>query len=360
MKVLAVVNQKGGCGKTTLAIHLASAWAKEGFRVLLVDLDPQGHASLGLGVQAEDSKLGTYDLLTKPDASFEAMRVHIADNLDIVPSGIILSAAEQEMARQPGRESRLRSALLRHGDEYDWIVLDTAPAVGLLTFNALVAADALLVPVDSSTFTLHGLEKILETLEVLEEETEKHPPCFVVANQFARRTLFSRELYAKLAGNDRIRLLDTKVRSSVRVKMAAASGVPVMNLAKAGPVRIDFENMAEELWGYLAELRISRDQEMSELLFGPRPNEEGICFRLNAPDAEEVYLTGTFNYWNPGGIPLYPAKGKPGVWEVTLPLAPGNYEYRYIIDGRWVTDPSHQQTDVNDMGVENSLLEVSA
>lgn len=360
MKVLAVVNQKGGCGKTTLAIHLAAAWAKEGFRVLLVDLDPQGHASLGMGIQAEDSPLGSYDLLSDPAAPFDQMRVRARENLDVIPSGIILSAAEQELARQPGRESRLRSALLRHGEDYDWIVVDTAPAVGLLTFNALVASDALLVPVDSSTFTLHGLEKILETLEVLEEETEKRPPCFVVANQFNRRTLFSRELYAELAANTRIRLLETKVRASVRVKMAAASGVPVMNLAKAGPVRLDFENLAEELWGHLAELSFTRDQDIAEMLFGPQISDEGICFRLRMPDASEVYLTGSFNHWNPGGIPLYPVPGLDGVWEVTLPLTPGNYEYRYIVDGRWVTDPSHQQTLVNDMGVENSLLVVGA
>lgn len=359
MRVLAVVNQKGGCGKTTLAIHLAAAWAKEGFRVLLVDLDPQGHASLGLGVQAEDSHLGSYDLLSDPTADFDSMRLRVRENLDLVPSGIILSAAEQELARQPGRESRLRSALLRHGESYDWIIVDTAPAVGLLTFNALVAADSLLVPVDSSTFTLHGLEKILETLEVLEEETEKRPACFVVANQFNRRTLFSRELYAELATNDRIRLLETKVRSSVRVKMAAASGVPVMSLAKAGPVRLDFENLAEELWGHLTELSLARDQELEEMLFGPQLCEDGISFRLRMPDAREVYLTGTFNHWNPGGIPLYPVPNQPGVWEVTLPLTPGNYEYRYIIDGRWVTDPSHQQTFVNDMGVENSVLVVN-
>ncbi len=359
MNVLAVVNQKGGCGKTTIAIHLAAAWAKEGFRVLLVDLDPQGHASLGLGIQAEDRDLGAYDMLLDSAAPFDQTAVRIDENLDVVPSGIILSAAEQELARQPGRESRLLSALLRHGEDYDWIVVDTAPSVGLLTFNALVAADALLVPVDSSTYTLHGLEKILETLEVLEEETGKKPPCFVVANQFNRRTLFSRELYETLTRRDRINLLETRVRSSVRVKMAAAGGVPVTRLSKAGPVRLDFEGLAEELWGRLAELKFERDVELEELLFGPQPCTDGIRFTLRAPDASEVYLTGDFNHWNPGGIPLEPLPERPGVWQVVLPLIPGSYEYRYIIDGRWVTDPEHQETAVNDMGLENSLLVVS-
>lgn len=358
MKVLAVVNQKGGCGKTTLAIHLAAAWAKEGFRVLLVDLDPQGHASLGLGVEVEHCARGSYDLLSDPSAPFAEMLVPVAAQLDLIPSGIILSAAEQELARQPGRESRLRSAILRHGERYDWVVVDTAPAVGLLTFNALVAADALLVPVDSSTFTLHGLQKILETLEVLEEETRRRPACFVVANQFDPRTLFSRELYAELAANTRIRLLESRVRSSVRVKMAAASGVPVMRLAQPGPVRLDFENLAEELWTHLTTLSLERDRELESLLFGPQRCDEGVRFRVHAPEAQEVYLTGSFNHWNPGGIPLTPLPGQSGAWEVTLPLAPGNYEYRYIVDGRWVTDPSHQQTRLNELGVENSLLVV--
>ncbi|MBN2172014.1 MAG: AAA family ATPase [Candidatus Krumholzibacteriota bacterium] len=359
MKVLAVVNQKGGCGKTTLAIHLAAAWAKEGFRVLLVDLDPQGHASLGLGVSAEDRDLGAYDLLQDPAAPFADIAVRIERNLDLVPSGIILSAAEQELARQPGRESRLISALLRHGEAYDWIVVDTPPSVGLLTFNALVAADALLVPVDSSTFTLHGLGKILETLEVLEEEMDRRPPCFVAANQFSRRTLFSRELYRKLAAHDRIHLLETKIRASVRVKMAAAAGVPVLRLTKAGLVKLDFEQLAEELWSRLAELIIERTEEVAERLFGPQPCEGGIRFSVEASEAREVYLTGSFNNWNPGGIPLEPVAGQPGRWEVVLALPSGNYEYRYILDGRWVTDPEQHDSVVTEMGLENSLLVVS-
>lgn len=359
MKVLAVVNQKGGCGKTTLAIHLAAAWATEGFRVLLVDLDPQGHASLGLGVSSEERELGSYDLLQDPAAPFADIAVRIDRNLDLVPSGIILSAAEQELARQPGRESRLLSALLRHGDGYDWIVVDTPPSVGLLTFNALVAADALLVPVDSSTFTLHGLGKILETLEVLEEEMGRRPPCFVAANQFHRRTLFSRELYERLAAHDRIHLLETKVRASVRVKMAAATGVPVMRLRKAGPVKLDFEHLAEELWSRLAELVLEHDEGIKDQLFGPRPCEDGIRFGIEAPDAREVYLTGSFNNWNPGGIPLAPVPDRPGRWEVVLALPPGSYEYRYILDGRWVTDPEQHDSVVTDMGLENSLLVVS-
>ncbi|MCP4548294.1 MAG: AAA family ATPase [bacterium] len=359
MKVLAVVNQKGGCGKTTLAIHLAAAWAKEGFRVLLVDLDPQGHASLGLGIHAEEQDLGTYDFLLDPTVNIGDMVVGVEKNLDVVPSGIILSAAEQELARQPGRESKLISAILRHADDYDWVVVDTAPSVGLLTFNALVAADSLLVPVDSSTFTLHGLEKILETLEVLEEETHKRPPCFVVANQFDRRTLFSNELYEDLASRNRIHLLESRIRSSVKVKMAAAGGVPVMSLSKAGPIRLDFENLAEELWNRLTELNVKRDEEMEKLILGPQPCAEGIRFILNAPDAGEVYLTGDFNHWNPGGIPLEKSVDQPGVWTVVLPLIPGNYEYRYIIDGQWLTDPGHSQTIVDEMGLENSLLVVS-
>jgi len=359
MKVLAVVNQKGGCGKSTLAIHLAAAWARQDFRVLLVDLDPQGHASLGLGVHAEEQEFGAYDLLMDPTAPFERIVAEVEPGLHLVPSGIILSAAEQELARQPGRESRLLSALLRHAEDYDFVVVDTAPAMGLLTFTALVAADALLVPVDSSTFTLHGLGKILETLEVLEEEASKRPACFVVANQFNRRTLFSRELYDSLSRHERIDLLATRVRSSVRLKMAAASGVSIFHLSKAGPVRMDFENLAEELFGKMAELKIGRDAEMVELLFGPQPCDEGIRFTLRAPEATEVYLTGDFNHWNPGGIPLAPLSERQGIWQVTLPLAPGNYEYRYIIDGRWLPDPEHPRTVVNEMGLENSLLVVN-
>jgi len=171
MRIIALVNQKGGCGKTTTAINLASCLANAGKKVLLIDLDPQGHVALGLGIGTEEMDKSIYEVLLGETPITNAI-VSLSDNLDAVLSDVVLSAFEQSMAGTPGRENRLRQSLKIVANDYDYLIIDSPPSVGLLTFNGLMASNEVIIPVDPSYFSLHGLGKLLETIQIIEEQDQ--------------------------------------------------------------------------------------------------------------------------------------------------------------------------------------------
>ena len=171
MRVIAIINQKGGCGKTTTAVNLAGCLAANGVRVLVVDADPQAHATLALGVDPNRIDANLYDVLADSSGAQRMQRLvlGVADRLDLVPAGIVLSALEQRLASAPveTRTVRLSAALNRLRSSYDYALIDCPLNVGLLTFNALRAAGELIVPLESSRFAMHGVEMLLETIGLL-------------------------------------------------------------------------------------------------------------------------------------------------------------------------------------------------
>ncbi|MDD4858369.1 MAG: AAA family ATPase, partial [Candidatus Krumholzibacteria bacterium] len=196
MRIIAIINQKGGCGKTTVGINLAAAFRELGKKVLLVDLDPQAHASLGLNVSSEEVEITTYDLLKDPRVKTSDAIFKVDENLFLVPSSPVLSAIEQELAGKPGREGRLFSKLSRAPGDFDYVIIDSPPSIGLLTFNALMACGEVIIPIDPSYFSVQGLEKLRETLDLLERETNHAIAVHVLLNNVERRTAFSREIAA--------------------------------------------------------------------------------------------------------------------------------------------------------------------
>src|ERR1700691_5701801 len=173
MRTIAIINQKGGCGKTTTSINLAACLARLGQKTLLVDLDPQGHCGVGLAVPEDQIERTIYDALIEPadgkPADISQIVWQIASNFDLAPSNIRLAAFEQVFAHRSGRDERLKTALGKVQLDYQWGVIDCPPSVGLLTFNALKACDQVIVPVETGYFSLHGLAKMMETLEVMRQ-----------------------------------------------------------------------------------------------------------------------------------------------------------------------------------------------
>ena len=161
MRRIALVNQKGGCGKTTTAINLASCLAGKGKKILLIDLDPQGHSAMGFGVKPEQVEKSIYEVLLNEIPLSQAIR-GLRENLDAVFSNVVLSAFEQVMAGAPEREYQLSSRLEDIENRYDYLIIDSPPSIGLLTFNGLMASEEAIIPVDSSSFSLHGLGKLKE------------------------------------------------------------------------------------------------------------------------------------------------------------------------------------------------------
>lgn len=169
MKIISVVNQKGGVGKTTTAVNLATALAAVGQRVLLLDLDPQGNASTGLGIEPQKRAITSYDVLLGQADVTSAKQSSEIPGLDIIPSTIDLSGAEIELVTTPQRETRLREYLTVSENTYDYVLIDCPPSLGLLTINALVAAHAVLIPLQCEFYALEGLSHLLKTIKLLQK-----------------------------------------------------------------------------------------------------------------------------------------------------------------------------------------------
>jgi chromosome partitioning protein len=253
MRTVAIVNQKGGCGKTTVSINLASALAELGKRVLLVDMDPQSHCAVGLAVPEEQIEQSIYDVLISRSRN-EPIRLteimwQIGENLELAPASIDLSAFEQQMAGISERECCLRDVLEDVKEEYDFAVVDCPPAVSLLTFNALRAATDVLVPVETGYFALHGLSKQLETLSILCKRCQQHVNVRVLASMYDIRTKMAREILAELRSHFADQMFKTVVNFNTRIKEASSFGQPINEYDPASKGQQDFRMLAQEVIG---------------------------------------------------------------------------------------------------------------
>lgn len=358
MRTIAVMNQKGGCGKTTIAINLSSALCRLGHRVLLVDMDPQSHASVGLGIVSDELAVTTYELLMDPATRPQDAIVRQTDALSVIPASTVLGGVEQELADRDGRERRLAEKLSEVDEgAFEFVVIDCPPSIGLLTFNALIATDEVLIPVDASFFSLHGLAKLRETLEVIEEELQHLIRVHVVCNNVDTRTRFSNELIAEVEKFHSGVLLNAYISHTVRLKECTAKGVTIFDIADAAKAEGQFLALARELVEKAPKIDTKDMKTWMKKLHGPKKLPEGVLFVLDAPNASRVCVTGAFNDWSRKGIPLE-RDPQDGLWKVTVDIEPGAYEYRFIVDGAWIRDPGNKESIPNGFGQENSLLVV--
>jgi len=253
MRTIAVVNQKGGCGKTTVSINLASALADIGQKVLLVDMDPQSHCAVGLAVPEDQIEQSIYDVLISTSRN-EPIRLtevlwQISDRLELAPASLDLSAFEQQMTGVTERESCLKDALDEIKNDYDYAVIDCPPAVSLLTFNALRAADEVIVPVETGYFALHGLSRQLETLSILCRRCNQQVDVRVLASMYDIRTKMAREILAELRSHFADKMLKTIVCFNTKIKEASSFGQPISEYDPASKGHRDFHSLAEEVVG---------------------------------------------------------------------------------------------------------------
>ena len=228
-RILAVVNQKGGVGKTTTAINLATAMAAVGERVLIVDFDPQGNASTGLGISRQQRSVTSYEVLLADRSITEATISTLVPNLSIVPASVDLSGAEVELVELRRREYRLREALARVELNYDYVLIDCPPSLGLLTLNALVAADSVLVPLQCEFYALEGLSHLIRTVERVKRHLN---PALeiqgIVLTMFDKRNNLSDLVAADVRGYLGTKVYDTVIPRNVRISEAPSHGKPVL------------------------------------------------------------------------------------------------------------------------------------
>jgi chromosome partitioning protein len=443
MRTIAIINQKGGCGKTTTSINLAACLARLGQKTLLVDMDPQGHCGVGLAVPEEQIERTVYDTLIEENDAPRVAKIgeivwQIASEFDLAPSNIKLAAFEQVFAGRAGREDRLKIALDGVRNTYQWAILDCPPSVGLLTFNALRACDEVIVPVETGFFSLHGLTKMMETLEMMKDRCSNEILIRVLPTLYDTRTKLAREVLSELRNKFRDYLMESTVNFNTKLKEAASFGQPITEYDPGSRGYKDFVNLARELMGHRpTELeatpseRLSRPAELvqrakqlaqlTNVQFGrntiptqsaaqpqaqpaaaavavaspaqhlesapavapriaeveakaaPAPKStsqkidefygvkqigDEVIFAAKFTDARKVLIAGDFNNWMPASTPMH-ANGAPGSWVTKLPLAPGRYRYRLVVDGKWITDPNNKYVETNQFGELNNVIEVA-
>ena len=225
--VYAIANQKGGVGKTTTAVNVAACIAEAGYETLLVDVDPQGNATVGLGADRHDG-IGLYDVLSGDAAAAEATRSTAVERLSLLASTPDLAGATMELPRLPGSERRLRDALAPVRDRYAYVLLDCPPSLGPLTVNALVAADRVIVPVQTEYFALEGLAGLLDTLSLIQQELN---PRLAVAGMILTmhdgRTRLAQDVEREVREHFPELVFDTVIPRNVRVGEAPSFGLPV-------------------------------------------------------------------------------------------------------------------------------------
>jgi chromosome partitioning protein len=469
MRTVAIINQKGGCGKTTSSINLAACLARLGQKTLLVDMDPQGHCGTGLAVPEEQVERTIFDAMLDPSDAKDGRTPKISDlvwqiatDFDLAPSNIRLAAFEQVFAGRPGREDRLANALAVVKDQYKWCIIDCPPSVGLITFNALKACDEAIVPVETGYFSLHGLTKMMETLEMLRERAGKDIIIRVLPTLYDTRTKLAREVLSELRAKFKDYLMVSTVNFNTKLKEAASFGQPITEYDPGSRGYKDFVNLARELMGARpAEVeqtpdKMNRPQELVQRaralaqltnyqfgknavptipqgqpttggtmspampstampsaapapampsfspagassiatatapaitriaaptaslhtgpqlarstqpvrtteqkladFYGVKQTNEGVIFSARFDHARQVLIAGDFNNWMPLSTPMHHEPR--GAWTMKLPLGPGRYRYRFVVDGKWQTDPHNQYVETNQFGELNNVVEV--
>ncbi|WP_423924191.1 ParA family protein [Frigoribacterium sp. 2-23] len=247
-RIITLCNQKGGVGKTTTSINLGAAFAEYGRRVLAIDFDPQGALSAGLGVQTHDQAT-VYDLLigTVKDAH-EVIVPSRVSGLDVMPANIDLSAAEVHLVNEVARETILARVLRQVSDEYDVILIDCQPSLGLLTVNALTAAHGVLIPLECEFFALRGVALLVETIEKVRDRLN---PAItldgILPTMYDSRTLHSREVLERVVEAFGDKVLETVIGRTVKFPDASVSGVPITRFAPEHPAAHAYRQLAREL-----------------------------------------------------------------------------------------------------------------
>ncbi|MBI1821869.1 MAG: ParA family protein [Nitrospirae bacterium] len=267
MRIISIMNQKGGCGKTTTAINLSAFLAEFGKKVLLIDLDPQGHSTAGFNIKENMIELGLFDVFTKQASLEDIIKLQVYPGLDLAPTTVRLSAIEQYLSGTFERERQLRYHLekLQLPFIYDYIIIDCPPHLGLLVFNALMASGEVIVPIEPSSFSLQGINKLLETIELLKENAHHLLKVMALPTIYNHHSHFSREILKQILNKFQDLTLKAVIRQNVKLKEAAQKGCPISVYDRQSFGAEDYQSLAFE---------IIQQDEPSFIWPGKTPKEE--------------------------------------------------------------------------------------
>ena len=250
MRTIAIANQKGGCGKTTTAVNLAAAFSERHYRTLLIDLDPQGHSTIGFGYEPDKLSTTIYDALVNSRTGIDSVTIGIrTESLDLAPSNVLLSGAELDLAGIVGREFVLSEKLGQVQDKYDICLIDCPPSLGLLTLNGLLASTGVVVPVQAHYYATEGLKQIFETADII---ADRFRPCRltilgVLLTLAENNTLLSRQIQQQMRDALGHLVFETVISKRVRLAEAPSIGEPILTYAPRSRSAAEYRALAEEI-----------------------------------------------------------------------------------------------------------------
>ena len=412
MQVLAVVNQKGGCGKTTTSVNLAAVLAARNYRVLLVDLDPQGHCAAGLGVPEQTIEYGTLDLLLNPPkgdlsaGQLANLTWEVSHGLRLLPSTVRLAAAEAPgggMFELPDRDRRLEKGLKAFATSMDYCIVDCPPTIGLLTFNALRAADEVLVPVETGFFSTRGATRQWATLRSMANRLGRPISARVLPNMVREHDSLDHDLLRTIRKRFTSAVCPTAIRHHLEIREACGLGRPVVAHAPESEACADYQKVVDWLLevppiavcpdcteqGDAENAELNQQDEaalMPESRASARAAELALRLRKgeearekpNEPAAmpktrpgvfsniqpavlgERIGITGDFNHWHAAGLQLNRLEGAmdEAMVGIEVPVSPGLVRYRLVVDGEQCLDPSNPRLGEGPDGRPCSVVEI--
>lgn len=246
-KIIAITNQKGGVGKTTTTVNLSAAIAAQGKYVLVIDIDPQGNATTGLGIEKSDIQECIYDILVNDADPKDVIRETSFENLDIIPATINLSGAELELAHISGRERILKTALKNVKRKYDYIFLDCPPSLSLLTLNALTAAESIVVPIQAEYYALEGLTQLLNTVRLVQKHMNSKLGIEGILLTMTSNTNLSKEVETEVRALFDQKVFQTTISRGVRLSEAPSHGEPIMYYDAQSKGTQEYADLAREV-----------------------------------------------------------------------------------------------------------------
>lgn len=270
---ITICNQKGGCAKTTTTVNLSAALAVKGYKVLVVDLDSQAHASLGLGVDVGNIKHSVYDILINNMHFQTVIQKNVIDNLDIAPSNTFLSGAQLELAGMLGRETVLKTALrkLKLSQEYDFIIIDCSPSLNLITINALVASRYILIPIQTHYYSLEGMKELFSTIDIVRDRLNFELEILgILPTLFDKRTKINHRVLAEIRDYFNEKVFETVIHNNVKLCEAPLYKKPINIYAPQSQGTKDYASLANEAIALLQQEDILPERLM------PAPDMENI------------------------------------------------------------------------------------
>lgn len=248
-KILAIINQKGGVGKSTTAINASAALGQLGKKILLVDLDPQGNTTSGLGVEKGTIESCIYEVLLDDDVTLADVVISdVVEGVDIVPATINLAGAEVELVSEMAREHRLKDALAPAKGQYDYVIVDCPPSLGLLTINALVAADELLIPIQCEFYALEGLTKLIDSMKRVKSRLNPDLDIFgVLLTMYDGRTNLANQVADDVREYFGDKVFTTVIPRTVKLSEAPSFGLPITEYDPAGKGALAYTDLAKEM-----------------------------------------------------------------------------------------------------------------